>query len=60
MVDVITLHEEDASDSWPPVALMGMEAVPRVAAFDCYYDAQSLYDLHYLTDLHLPMSSGIS
>lgn len=30
------------------------------AAFDCYYDAQSLYDLHYLTGLHLPMCSGIS
>lgn len=62
MADVITLHVEDDSDSWPPVALMGIEAVPCTvaAAFDCYYDARSLYDLHYLTGLHLPMCSGIS
>lgn len=63
MVDAITLHEEDDSDSRPPVALMGIEAVSCVAevvAFDCYYDAQSLYDLHYLTGLHLSMCSGIS
>lgn len=33
MVDAITLHEEDDSDSWPPVALMGIEATPCVVAF---------------------------
>lgn len=62
MADAITLHVEDDSDSWPPVALMGIEAAPCTvaAAFDCYYDAKSLYDLHYLTGLHLPMCSGIS
>lgn len=48
MADAITLHEEDDSDSRPPAALMGGEAVPcTLAAFDCYYDAKSLYDLHY-------------
>lgn len=62
MADAITLHVEDDSDSGPPVALMGIEAAPctAAAAFDCYYDAKSLYDLHYLTGLHLPMCSGIS
>lgn len=62
MADAITLHAEDDSDSWPPVALMGIEAAPCTvaAAFDCYYDAKSLYGLHYLTGLRLPMCSGIS
>lgn len=64
MVDAITLHVEDDSDidSWPLVALMGIGggAVRCNSAFGCYYDAQSLYDLHYLAGRHLPMCSGIS